>query len=518
MIRDLAQEPSASEEAMADVCVVGAGAAGIALAVELSRQGKRVTLLEGGGRVVEEASQRPYQGSAGALAHRGLHDGRVRALGGTTNLWGGQILELDALDFAQRSWVQGSGWPFGKSELTRFYARALQLEGVAGSLHDDAAVWGRVGEAVPEFPGLCAYVSRWCPEPKFAKLHGETLERSPNVEVWVHANAVELEIVGTEVTGVRCRSLTGVERVFRARRFCFCLGAIESSRFFLQPRAGGLPWNESGLLGRHFQDHIDCDAALIEPRSAAAFHAMFDAIFVDGYKYNPKLRLDAEMQERERVLHVGATFYSVSGLDATLSQLKETAKRLMRGRFGEISGKDAWTLVRHSPTLMRQAYRYGVEHRAFHPAGAQIRMRVHCEQEPTSASSVELCAERDELGLLRTKLLWTISELELRTIQTFVEYARTSLAGVATIVPDAALLASDDGFVKRCEDSFHHMGGMRMHALPQCGVVDPNLKLHGTGNAYVCSSAVFPTSGFSNPTHTLLALAARLAEHLSSSN
>ena len=46
------------------------------------------------------------------------------------------------------------------------------------------------------------------------------------------------------------------------------------------------------------------------------------------------------------------------------------------------------------------------------------------------------------------------------------------------------------------------------------GVVDTNLRLFGTRNCYVCSGAVFPTSGFSNPTHTLLALAIRLAEHL----
>jgi choline dehydrogenase-like flavoprotein len=58
------------------------------------------------------------------------------------------------------------------------------------------------------------------------------------------------------------------------------------------------------------------------------------------------------------------------------------------------------------------------------------------------------------------------------------------------------------------------MGGMRLSVSPNGGVVDPNLRLHGMDNGYICSSAVFPTSGYSNPTHTLLALAVRLAEHL----
>ena len=56
-----------------------------------------------------------------------------------------------------------------------------------------------------------------------------------------------------------------------------------------------------------------------------------------------------------------------------------------------------------------------------------------------------------------------------------------------------------------------------MDPSPNAGVVDTDLRLHGTPNVFVCSSAVFPTSGFSNPTHTLLALAVRLASHLADS-
>jgi choline dehydrogenase-like flavoprotein len=55
---------------------------------------------------------------------------------------------------------------------------------------------------------------------------------------------------------------------------------------------------------------------------------------------------------------------------------------------------------------------------------------------------------------------------------------------------------------------------MRMAASPNDGVVTPDLRLHGTRNVYLCSGAVFPTSGFSNPTHTVLALAMRLADLL----
>ena len=117
MIRDLLQsqpEPAAT----ADVCIVGAGAAGIVLAVDLVRQGKSVLLLEGGGSEIEDSSQDPYVSEVTGHPHRGIHTGRFRAKGGTTTKWGGQILELDAADFERRAWIDGSGWPFPKSELT----------------------------------------------------------------------------------------------------------------------------------------------------------------------------------------------------------------------------------------------------------------------------------------------------------------------------------------------------------------------------------------------------------------
>jgi choline dehydrogenase-like flavoprotein len=495
-----------------DICIVGAGAAGVVLAVELVRMGRRVLLLEGGGAGIEEASQEPYRSEVTGLTHRGVHTGRFRAKGGTTTMWGGQILELDEVDFAERAAVPGSGWPFDKQELMPFYERALKLEGLAGVERRDAEVWRGVGQMMPTFEGLESYFSRWCPEPNFARLHRATLDEAAGVTVWLHANAVGMVMDGDVVRGIRCRTLAGMEHVFAAERYVFCLGAIESSRFFLQPLEGGLPWNESGLLGKHFQDHIDCNAAVVEPTDAARFHALFDNVFLGGYKYHPKLRLAPALQERVGTLNVAATMNFVSDADEALGRIKTTAKHLLRGRMAEVSGADVAYLAGHLPLLAKQVWRYKVGHRAYNPPDATVLLRVHCEQEPESASSITLAEERDSLGMLRTRLDWRIAETELETIRQYVATAQEALAGVARVAPDALLHSGE--FRSRCDDSNHHMGGMRMSESAAEGVVDTQLLLRGTRNVYVCSGAVFPTSGFSNPTHTLLALTVRLAEHL----
>jgi choline dehydrogenase-like flavoprotein len=513
VIRDLNHELPLEEE-MADVCVVGAGAAGIVLAVELARQGKRVVVLEGGGEHIEEASQDPYVSEVVGQMHRGIHAGRFRAHGGTTRKWGGQILAYDDIDFAQREWVPGSGWPFGKQELMPFYERALVLEGVNGALQSNDAVWRALGEGTPEFEDLLPFFTRWCPDPNFAKVHRKTLEADPHVEVWLHANAVGMDMDGEHVRQVQVRTLEGRTAAFRARQFVFCMGAIESSRFFLQPREGGLPWNLPGLLGKHFQDHADCNGATVKPKSQTRFHELFDNVFLHGYKYHPKLKLKPEVQQKESVLHAGATMFFQSDADEALMSLKQTAKAVLRGQIGEVTGAELARMLKNLPLLSRQMWRYTVRHRAYNPGSSSIQLRVHCEQEPLSQSSISLATERDKLGLLRTRLDWRISDWELETIRVFVRHAAQSLAELAEVIPHPALLEGGDSLRARCDDSNHHMGGMRMNAAASRGVVTPELRLHGTSNCFVCSAAVFPTSGFSNPTHTVLALAVRLSDSL----
>ena len=60
----------------------------------------------------------------------------------------------------------------------------------------------------------------------------------------------------------------------------------------------------------------------------------------------------------------------------------------------------------------------------------------------------------------------------------------------------------------------HPMGTTRMHSDPKKGVVDENCRVHGISNLFMAGSSVFPTTGFANPTLTIVALAIRLADHL----
>ncbi len=519
MICDLAQDGQIPSFA-ADVCIVGAGAAGITLAAELARQGKRVLLLESGGREVEEDVQRLNLCEKTGHPLKAPHPGRFRALGGTTTRWGGQILEMREQDFEAYAAVPGSGWPILKSTLQPYYQRALHAEGLATVLQADEEVWRQAGVSMPVFgEGMVPYCTRWCPEPNFSRLYREVLASS-NLCVVLHATAcaVLLDAGGCTVVGIRCRDLSGNERVFHAQSYVLCLGMMETINFLLQPLENGraAPWQQSEWLGRHVQSHIDYNAAKIVPVDPQRLAQIFSSIYLNGRKYHPKLHLDAQAQRKDGIFSIAGTIACISRMENEVRQMKTAARNLLRGNVAVIGWRDVKQVLWLWPIFLRVGYNHLVQHRAYWPKDATYWLRVHCEQEPLSASRMTLSSERDALGMFRSRLDWQVSPLEWKTIQKFTAMTQRALesAGLATLEPQPEL-ALEDGYRSiPFDDSYHWAGGTRMAASATDGVVDLNLKLHGVRNAYVCSSSVFPSSGFANPVHTLLALTLRLADHL----
>ena len=84
----------------AETLIVGSGAVGLTMAIELARAGRPVIMVEAGGPGVEAESQEYFKSARWRDQRlQGLHLGRFRLLGGTTNFWGGQLLPFDPIVF-----------------------------------------------------------------------------------------------------------------------------------------------------------------------------------------------------------------------------------------------------------------------------------------------------------------------------------------------------------------------------------------------------------------------------------
>ena len=93
-----------------DLAIIGAGPAGISLALAMADSGHTVLLLESGGMAFDSKVQALYAGGQSGVPYVALDGGRLRYLGGSTNHWGGWCRPLDAIDFESREWLPHSRW------------------------------------------------------------------------------------------------------------------------------------------------------------------------------------------------------------------------------------------------------------------------------------------------------------------------------------------------------------------------------------------------------------------------
>ena len=523
MIADLISDclPQSLE---ADVCVVGSGPVGITLALALSRGNARVILLESGGRKAEPALQDLNRSTNVGRNHNGINIGRYRALGGNSSVWGGQILPFNPIDFVRREWVEGSGWPISFDDLKPYYDKALHFEGLGNCLTDDDAVWAAVGMKTPDFGArLGSHFSRWCPQPDFALLHGKEIDRSSTLRCILHATVTALSCRNDRIVAAIARSLTGKSLRIHATYFVFCVGGIETARLLLQPLEDQTvpPWKRcSDILGRYFQDHPTFECADVTLRDPNSVHQLIDLIYHRGLRYQPRFYLGAARAEELRCLNAGGVLIFNAKISAeVLHQVRVAARQFLSGSINRTTMVAALRSGVHgAPLVARMAWRYVVQKRAFNPSDGGCRLLAFVEQAPNPDSRLTLSDERDALGMYRSKLDWRVRQSEINTLAVFANEVKIALEskGLAEVDIEKQVSARNSAFLSRCWDNFHDMGCARMAASPDAGAVDPNLRLFGSKNGYVCSSAVFPSGSFANPTHTSIALALRLTERLQS--
>jgi choline dehydrogenase-like flavoprotein len=510
----------------ADVCIVGAGAAGLALAAEFLGTHTRVVVLESGLRDPDPIAAELNRLDCVGLPHDGWRDGRTRAFGGTTRAWGGQLVPLRESELAERPWVPGSGWPLTLDELQPHYRRVEQLLRVAGPPYD-SDTWQRLRITPPPFDPerFCVRFSQWAAlgRRNFALLWRRALEQSSNVTILLDATATA---VVCSADGQRCerigiRSRTGREGSVLARSFVVACGGIETARLLLAspgPDGNGVA-NSSGLVGRFFQDHISFVAGELESGAGGAIRNLFDPRYVGSTMYSAKIEpTDAAMRSHGWLNVMGHIAFQIPDALGWM-ELRKILRSIQAGRPEVPSFHEAKALARGGVELTRLLLARVLSKRRRSPASARIRLLVDTEQAPGSDSRVLLGTDRDALGMPRARLDWRMGELELRTLTGFArsvatEFERVGLGRFRLVdVPD---FGTRDA-LGSARDIFHHMGTTRMGHSPKTAVTRPDLRCHDVENLFIAGPSVFPASGIANPTFTALALTLRLADHLKAS-
>lgn len=511
------REAAAPELLDADLCIVGGGAAGIAIAREFIDSGWSVVVLESGGLEsdarVQELNQGEFPGGGFTL-----HESRYRQFGGTTSVWGGWCAPLDALDFERRDWVPHSGWPISRDELTPWYGRAQELCQL-GEYRYDVAEWPGLAAAVLPLDAAKLSHRLWqlSPPTRFGEVFRVELVGARNVTLLLHATATEIVARenGQTAREVRIANLEGRRGRVRARYFVAACGGIETPRLLLLSRSvqtSGLG-NRHDLVGRYFMEHPHPDAGGVFIDGDAERFEPYVRREVDDERVVLALGPSGRAQQRLRILNssiaVAGPMY-LGPMEAWDSLIK-LARAAEQGRWPASAPTHALNVLGNVDGVLREAYR----RRTAKPVRG-YRFIARTESAPDPANRVMLAEQRDALGQQRARLQWQPGGIERVTVAKtmMLVAAEFGRLGIGRIRLNELLLEDDTRWNENLGWFGHHMGTTRMSETERAGVVNPDCRVHGLANLYIAGSSVFPTCGYANPTLTILALALRLADHL----
>lgn len=512
---------------------MGAGAAGITLVDALIGAGREVCLIESGGLRPDEETQSLCDLENVGYPVRENFMSRARYYGGSCNLWAGRSMLLTEADLAGREWVPGSAWPISHSELGAYYPAAARVLRLPEPHHFEARSCASEMTAPEQNlfsrEPLVPRVSLWAKRPlRFGAAYRSQLANSSRVRVILHANAtrVRLNPEGTAVEALDVATLDGRRLSVRALVFVIACGALENARLLLSsrdPHARGIG-NGFDLVGRYFMDHPRSVYGRVRLHPGQRLPLLRGRPLRDG-KIQVGMGLSSEIQRREGLLNHYATLeaevsgYTSGRYESFVQTMKVLLRRgyagsrwdVGRSKLGEIPG--LIYLLTPKELMPHFLYRMTTRARSLLPdkEGETCVVVYFCEQPPDPESRVTLSAERDRLGMNKLVLQWRIGPEVTRTVFRLQELLRERLHETAI----GELEPPEDEV--RYTDASHHLGTTRMGSTPRSGVVDPDGRVHGIFNLYMAGGSVFPSAGHANPTLTIVALALRLADHLTRS-
>ncbi|MBI3680967.1 MAG: GMC family oxidoreductase [Acidobacteria bacterium] len=505
-----------------DVVVVGSGAAGGTLSAHLARHGVGVALVEGGPKINTRTDfnthAMPFDFPNRHIptmkpGRQGFDSERSRGVGGKTLTWNAVAWRFSQRDFKGHSYEgAGEDWPMEYKDLEPYYTAIEREVGVCGNR--DGLEDLPDGEFLPPVPMKCSdlIVKRGADKLGVKVIHVRkaTLSRArfgrpachfcgncmAGCDVVAKYNSADVHIapalktgrldlihnaVVHEVAVSKENRVTGVRYVHRETRAegevlgrvvvvaCACVQSVAlllMSRSRLYPN--GLA-NSSGHLGKHFIPHftggVECFLKDLTGKPPVNDEGFLDHAYVPSFMHNRK---------RNYARSFGIQF--------------NYQNRRAVGWARDIPG-------------FGKAYKEAVTAR--YPAF--LTFSPYGEMLPNAKSFLDLDTEKKDaygLPLARRHVTWL--DNDLRIFRSMTEWSKRILEAAGAEI----LAVSDEPRTN------HELGGCRMGSDPRTSVVNGWCQSHDVKNLFVVDGSVFPSASEKNPTHTIMALAGRTADHI----
>jgi choline dehydrogenase-like flavoprotein len=526
-MQSAADQESCMPDASYDVIIVGSGAGGGTLALQLAPTGKRILLLERGDYLKRERdnwdpkavfvdgkyqAKETWYDQKGAAFHPGLH----HVVGGNTKVYGGALYRLRAEDFGELAHAEGvsPAWPVGYDVFEPYYSRAealFHVHGLRGA--DPTEPWASGPYPYPPVRH----------EPRIQAL-SDALEKAGH-----HPYPQPLAILLDEVDGrvaphsacVRCDAFDGFP--------CLTNGKADAQIICVDP---ALAYPNVTLLTNAYVERLETDPSgrtvtgvhvtrhgerevyrgdIVVSAAGALSSALL--MFRSWSEAHPNgLANGSDLVGRNYMRHNNSAFMAISREpNDTVFQKTLALSDFYFGAddyefpLGEIQmiGKSHGEQVRSEalPKLLDWFPEWPFEQLARH----SLDFWVMTEDLPKPENRITL--DRDGRVILDMKPTGDEPHRRLRA-------KLRNLLGAIDAHPHLLERSLYLGKDIPIGGTAHQAGTMRFGSDPQTSVLDLNCRAHQLDNLYVVDAAFFPSIGAVNPTLTIIANALRVADHL----
>ena len=254
-----------------DVVIIGAGPAGIALALDLDRKKIKCCLLEAGGLEFSETSQAFYKTSFTDHFPNNLEYSRLRMFGGTTGHWGGTCRTLDSYDFLN--------WPINKENLDPYLSKSLEYLNLTSDFKEQ-----KISEdlKIVEFRNSNV---------RFGEAYLSRIQKSKNITLILNAYVNNFTQEDNILKKIKFNSENGYKHNINGKFFVLSAGAVENSRLLLYFRDLGKGiFDDNITIGNYWYEHpyTKMGECLLNKKSLEQYEGLYSIPYAFGSGTNSK--------------------------------------------------------------------------------------------------------------------------------------------------------------------------------------------------------------------------------------
>ena len=328
-------------EFSADVCVIGAGFAGLFAATRIARSGKRIVVIESGGRTFDPEMHNLNEVDNAFDTYAGAVNGRFRGLGGTSTQWAGRLLPLTAHDIGCRPYLGVPAWPIEIQELNRYRSEIEKVFEVDPSSYEEDTL-NQLDRCKSTPRNDIDFALRYpkCPDFKRCnvayQLRAE-IEQAKNLDICLEATVTGFELdAGTmRLASISAADVSGRKLRVKSFEFLIAAGTIEATRLLLLLDAAskGRAFAGCRVLGRYFQDHLGAKVGELRLTDRTFANRILGNQFIGSTRRSLHFEMKPALQQAEQVASGFAHIMMAVPETSPLSSIKKVLQGFQRGEF-----------------------------------------------------------------------------------------------------------------------------------------------------------------------------------------